>query len=121
MQDVANNTNDEAGDGTTTATVLARSIARDGFEVVSKGANPIAVRRGKCHALVQVYSTIQHTYSIHRVYSTGVHHTVQHTYSTVYIEYDRGVTVDLLCENSTMSYICADHGKLQVSQSFQTF
>ena len=46
VQDVANNTNDEAGDGTTTATVLARSIARDGFEVVSKGANPIAVRRG---------------------------------------------------------------------------
>ena len=121
VQDVANNTNDEAGDGTTTATVLARSIARDGFEVVSKGANPIAVRRGKCHTLVQVYCTKQHTYSIHRVYSTGVHHTVQHTYSTVYIEYDRGVTVDLLCESSTRSYVCADHGKLQLSQSFQTF
>ena len=47
VQDVANNTNEEAGDGTTTATVLARSIAKEGFEMVSsKGANPQEVRRG---------------------------------------------------------------------------
>ncbi|KAI2526307.1 heat shock protein family D (Hsp60) member 1, partial [Homo sapiens] len=36
VQDVANNTNEEAGDGTTTATVLARSIAKEGFEKISK-------------------------------------------------------------------------------------
>lgn len=46
VQDVANNTNDEAGDGTTTATVLARAIAKEGFEKISKGANPIEIRRG---------------------------------------------------------------------------
>lgn len=46
VQDVANNTNEEAGDGTTTATVLARSIAKEGFEIVSKGANPQEVRKG---------------------------------------------------------------------------
>ena len=46
VQDVANNTNEEAGDGTTTATVLARAIAKAGFEAVSKGANPNEVRRG---------------------------------------------------------------------------
>ena len=46
VQDVANNTNEEAGDGTTTATVLARSIAKEGFGIVSKGANPQEVRRG---------------------------------------------------------------------------
>jgi len=46
VQDVANNTNEEAGDGTTTATVLARAIAREGFNQISKGANPIEVRRG---------------------------------------------------------------------------
>ena len=46
VQDVANNTNEEAGDGTTTATVLARAIAKSGFEAVSKGANPNEVRRG---------------------------------------------------------------------------
>ncbi|KAL3189206.1 hypothetical protein MRX96_022039 [Rhipicephalus microplus] len=40
VQDVANNTNEEAGDGTTTATVLARAIAREGFERISKGGQP---------------------------------------------------------------------------------
>uniref|UniRef100_A0A8D2CY12 Heat shock protein 60 n=1 Tax=Sciurus vulgaris TaxID=55149 RepID=A0A8D2CY12_SCIVU len=39
VQDVANNTNEEAGGGTTTATVLAHSIAKEGFEKISKGAN----------------------------------------------------------------------------------
>lgn len=48
VQDVANNTNEEAGDGTTTATVLARAIAKEGFEKISKGANPVEIRRGKC-------------------------------------------------------------------------
>ena len=46
VQDVANNTNEEAGDGTTTATVLARSIAKEGFERISRGANPVEIRRG---------------------------------------------------------------------------
>uniref|UniRef100_A0A2K6Q2G6 60 kDa heat shock protein, mitochondrial n=1 Tax=Rhinopithecus roxellana TaxID=61622 RepID=A0A2K6Q2G6_RHIRO len=45
VQDVANNTNEEAGDGTTTATVLARSIAKEGFEKISKGADPVEIRR----------------------------------------------------------------------------
>ncbi|XP_023214164.1 60 kDa heat shock protein, mitochondrial-like, partial [Centruroides sculpturatus] len=45
VQDVANNTNEEAGDGTTAATVLARAIAREGFEKISKGANPIEIRK----------------------------------------------------------------------------
>ena len=46
VQDVANNTNDEAGDGTTAATILARSIAKEGFDKISKGANPIEIRKG---------------------------------------------------------------------------
>ena len=46
VQDVANNTNEEAGDGTTTATVLARSIAQEGFEKISRGANPVEIRKG---------------------------------------------------------------------------
>lgn len=44
VQDVANNTNEEAGDGTTTATVLARTIAKEGFDRISKGANPVEIR-----------------------------------------------------------------------------
>uniref|UniRef100_A0A2K6BP95 60 kDa heat shock protein, mitochondrial n=1 Tax=Macaca nemestrina TaxID=9545 RepID=A0A2K6BP95_MACNE len=46
VQDVASNTNEEAGDGTTTATVLACSIAKEGFEKISKGANLVEIRRG---------------------------------------------------------------------------
>ena len=40
--------------GTTTATVLARSIAKDGFEKISKGANPIEIRRGVMLAVEKV-------------------------------------------------------------------
>lgn len=46
VQNVANKTNEEAGDGTTTATILARAIAREGFENISKGANPTEIRKG---------------------------------------------------------------------------
>ena len=41
VQDVANNTNEEAGDGTTTATVLARAIAKEGFDTISKWSQPV--------------------------------------------------------------------------------
>ncbi|KAJ1371180.1 chaperonin [Parelaphostrongylus tenuis] len=46
IQDVANKANEEAGDGTTCATILARSITKEGFENISKGANAIEIRRG---------------------------------------------------------------------------
>lgn len=51
VQDVANNTNEEAGDGTTTATVLARTIAKEGFDRISKGANPIEIRCVLCSSI----------------------------------------------------------------------
>jgi chaperonin GroEL len=46
VQDIANSTNEEAGDGTTAATILARAFAKQGCEKISKGANPIEIRRG---------------------------------------------------------------------------
>lgn len=46
VYEVANKTNDEAGDGTTTATVLAQSIIQKGFKAVDHGANPVLVREG---------------------------------------------------------------------------
>lgn len=46
MYEVANNTNDVAGDGTTTATVLAQEIIHRGAEFVEKGANPVFLRTG---------------------------------------------------------------------------
>lgn len=59
VQDVANNTNEEAGDGTTTATVLARAIAKEGFEKISKGANPIEIRRGVMMAVEHVVEKLR--------------------------------------------------------------
>ena len=46
VREVASKTNDAAGDGTTTATVLAQSIIREGLKIVSAGANPVEVKRG---------------------------------------------------------------------------
>src|SRR5919201_612873 len=47
VREVATATNDVAGDGTTTATVLAQSIVRTGLKNVTAGANPLALKRGK--------------------------------------------------------------------------
>ena len=46
VKEVATKTNDVAGDGTTTATVLAQAILHDGFRNVAAGANPMALKRG---------------------------------------------------------------------------
>ena len=46
VAEVASKTNDIAGDGTTTATVLAQAIIREGMKNVSAGANPVGIRRG---------------------------------------------------------------------------
>src|ERR1700684_493539 len=46
VREVASKTNDDAGDGTTTATVLAQAIYREGAKVVTAGHNPIEVKRG---------------------------------------------------------------------------
>jgi chaperonin GroEL len=45
-REVASKTNDVAGDGTTTATVLAQAIVREGLRVVAAGANPMSLKRG---------------------------------------------------------------------------
>jgi chaperonin GroEL len=46
VKEVASKTNDVAGDGTTTATVLAQAIVNEGIKAVETGANPVALRRG---------------------------------------------------------------------------
>ncbi|PIF04629.1 MAG: chaperonin GroEL [Arcobacter sp.] len=46
VKEVASKTNDEAGDGTTTATILAESIFREGLRNVTAGANPVQLKRG---------------------------------------------------------------------------
>src|ERR1700743_1926259 len=46
VKEVASNTSDEAGDGTTTATVLSQAIIREGLKAVASGRNPMDVKRG---------------------------------------------------------------------------
>ena len=57
--DVANKTNDTAGDGTTTATVLARAIYSEGVRNVAAGCNPMDLRRGTQKAVDQVISFLE--------------------------------------------------------------
>ena len=58
VREVATATNDVAGDGTTTATLLAQIIVRQGLQNVAAGANPLGLRRGIEHAVQQVTDNI---------------------------------------------------------------
>src|ERR1700749_3999578 len=59
VREVATETNDKAGDGTTTATVLAKEIVREGLKNVAAGANPIALKRGIELAVEQVVENLK--------------------------------------------------------------
>jgi chaperonin GroEL len=59
VREVATATNDVAGDGTTTATVLAQAIVRQGLKNVAAGANPLALKRGIERAVDQVVKNIE--------------------------------------------------------------
>ena len=59
LREVASKTSDVAGDGTTTATILAQAIVREGLKTVTAGANPMAVKRGIAKAVTLAVSEIQ--------------------------------------------------------------
>lgn len=59
VREVATATNDVAGDGTTTATLLAQIIVRQGLKNVAAGANPLALRRGIEKAVDQVVENLR--------------------------------------------------------------
>lgn len=59
VKEVASKTNDLAGDGTTTATVLAQAIFRDGVKSVAAGMNPMDIKRGIDKAVAAVVADIQ--------------------------------------------------------------
>ncbi|MBI4972027.1 MAG: chaperonin GroEL [Candidatus Omnitrophica bacterium] len=59
VKEVAEKTSDEAGDGTTTATVLAQAIVREGLKNVTSGANPMALKRGIDKAVEVVVEAIK--------------------------------------------------------------
>ena len=58
VREVANKTNDLAGDGTTTATVLAQSIVREGLKAVAAGVNPMDLKRGIDKAVASVVAEL---------------------------------------------------------------
>ncbi|MFP4404196.1 chaperonin GroEL [Rhodosalinus sp.] len=59
VKEVASRTNDEAGDGTTTATVLAQAIVREGMKAVAAGMNPMDLKRGIDAATLKVVEHIK--------------------------------------------------------------
>ena len=59
VREVASKTNDDAGDGTTTATVLAQSIVREGMKAVAAGMNPMDLKRGIDLAVEAVVKNVQ--------------------------------------------------------------
>jgi chaperonin GroEL len=59
IKDVASRTNDEAGDGTTTATVLAQAIVIEGMKAVSAGMNPMDLKRGIDKAVAAVVAEVK--------------------------------------------------------------
>lgn len=59
VKEVASKTNDVAGDGTTTATVLAQALIQEGLKNVTAGANPIGIRRGMDKAVRSIVDEIR--------------------------------------------------------------
>ena len=72
VKEAAVKTNDTVGDGTTTATVLAQAIVRQGMKAVAAGGNPVLVKRGidlAVGALVEHLSSVSHTVSTEEDYA----------------------------------------------------
>jgi chaperonin GroEL len=61
VKEVASKTNDQAGDGTTTATVLAQAIVGPGLRALVSGANPMDIKRGIDAAVLKVVAHIKET------------------------------------------------------------
>src|SRR6201982_2925222 len=61
VREVASKTNDAAGDGTTTATVLAQAIVAEGLKYVAAGMNPMDLKRGVDKAVAKVVEEIKST------------------------------------------------------------
>ncbi len=59
VNEVASKTSNDSGDGTTTATVLAQAIFREGLKNVTAGANPMDIKRGIDHAVSQIVAEIK--------------------------------------------------------------
>ena len=59
VKDVASRANDDAGDGTTTATVLAQAIVNEGYKAVAAGMNPMDLKRGIDKATIAIVAELK--------------------------------------------------------------
>ena len=59
VKEVASKTSDVAGDGTTTATILAQAIVREGLKLVTSGVNPMSIKRGIDHSVALVVDELK--------------------------------------------------------------
>ncbi len=66
VREVASKTNDVAGDGTTTATVLAQAIVKEGMKNLEAGANPIILRKGIQKAVAAAVESIKRSAMVNR-------------------------------------------------------
>ena len=62
VKEVATKTNDVAGDGTTTATILAQAIIREGLKNVTAGANPMIMKKGIEKAVNATVEAVSYTH-----------------------------------------------------------
>ncbi len=78
VREVATKTNDAAGDGTTTATVLAQAIVNEGMKNVTAGANPMDIKRGIeqgcCQAAVETIKAHSQKVNGHQRHRPRRHH-----------------------------------------------
>lgn len=76
VKEVASKANDAAGDGTTTATVLAQSIITEGLKAVAAGMNPMDLKRGIDKAVVAAVEELKTVRTLLRFqsYCSGRHH-----------------------------------------------
>ena len=76
VKDVASKANDEAGDGTTTATVLAQAIVNEGLKAVAAGMNPMDLKRGIDKATIAIVAELKQLAAVHRLqgHRPGRHH-----------------------------------------------
>ena len=72
VKEVASKTSDVAGDGTTTATVLAQAIYREGVKLVTAGHNPMEIKRGVDKAAIAAVASLQKLSLSHKVEVVGI-------------------------------------------------
>ena len=109
VYEVANNTNDAAGDGTTTATILAQSMIQKGIKAVEKGANPVLMREGIDKACKEIGEIIAK--AMHQVGKDGVINVDESKGFDTSLEISEGMQYD---KGFISPYMVSDREKMEI-------